>query len=273
MIFQVTGDGKLLFDGGVMKINTPAKPADVDLMRRQKTALVVTDARDGCLLRSRGLGRCDGACVRGTGTPPPPPRPFWPRPEPSEPQAMRCGTNEMTVSTGAIEHALEWTGRGLVGGARPALGRAARQGPRPRPAAEIYQEGCSATRPPACSSAARCGRTTTGIQRTKHLEVVNTIRYEQARLQIQHVVWVFPGAPESAHPDPGQGPPEFDPKGLPDRDGTYTDCGTTFLKPGPRADYLPLDFTVRRTGGCTGAVPTTPAAGTSRARTCSASRW
>jgi hypothetical protein len=36
----------------------------------------------------------------------------------------------------------------------------------------------------------------------------------------------------------------FEPKGLPEKEGTYSDCGATFLLPSARSEYLLLDFSV-----------------------------
>jgi hypothetical protein len=47
VVFQVFGDGKKLFDSGVMKIGEPAKRVSVDVAGVQELKLVVTDAGDG----------------------------------------------------------------------------------------------------------------------------------------------------------------------------------------------------------------------------------
>lgn len=79
----------------------------------------------------------------------------------------------------------------------------------------------------------------------KHIELVSTIRYEQAGLVVQHVVWAFPNAPGMRTQLRVQALPGFDPKDKPDREATYKDSGGTFLKPSARAEYLPLDFSIR----------------------------
>lgn len=80
---------------------------------------------------------------------------------------------------------------------------------------------------------------------SKHLEVVSTLRYAQAALEIQHVIWVFPGAPGLRTQLRVKSLPGFQPKGLPEKEDTYQDCGATFLKPSARAEYLSLDFSVK----------------------------
>ena len=47
VVFQIFGDGKKLFDSGIMRIDTPAKQAAADMHGVRELALVVTDAGDG----------------------------------------------------------------------------------------------------------------------------------------------------------------------------------------------------------------------------------
>jgi hypothetical protein len=47
VVFQVLGDGKTLFDSGVMRLDTPAKQVSVDVRGVKELVLVVTDAGDG----------------------------------------------------------------------------------------------------------------------------------------------------------------------------------------------------------------------------------
>ena len=47
VVFQVLGDGRKLFDSGVMRLNDPAKRVSVDLAGIDELKLVVTDAGDG----------------------------------------------------------------------------------------------------------------------------------------------------------------------------------------------------------------------------------
>ncbi|MFO1523670.1 MAG: NPCBM/NEW2 domain-containing protein [Kiritimatiellia bacterium] len=245
VIFQVTGDGKLLFDSGVMKINTPAKPVDVDLAGVKELALVVTDAGDG--------NYCDhadwaDAMVHASAElarrPPPPAAVPLAAAGTLGAASVRCGTNEMTVSTGVIERTWKWTGRGLVTTGLRDLRSGVQRAKAPARACDWDLPGLLNDSTPGVLIGSTVRESDDEGFSGRHLEVVNTIRYEQARLQIQHVVWVFPGAPGLRTQIRARALPGFDPKGLPDRDGTYTDCGATFLKPGPRADYLPLDFTV-----------------------------
>ena len=78
----------------------------------------------------------------------------------------------------------------------------------------------------------------------KHLELVSTIRYEQAGLEVEHVVWAFPDAPGLRTQLRVRALPGYHPEGKPAGDSTYRESGATFLKPGARTEYLPLDFSV-----------------------------
>jgi hypothetical protein len=47
VVFQVVGDGKVLFDSGIMRMNDPAKPVSVSLTDIGELKLLATDAGDG----------------------------------------------------------------------------------------------------------------------------------------------------------------------------------------------------------------------------------
>ena len=70
VVFQVFGDGKKLFDSGVMRIDTPARRAGADLRGVKQLALVVTDAGDGINCDHADWADatlvCDAALPRGT---------------------------------------------------------------------------------------------------------------------------------------------------------------------------------------------------------------
>lgn len=113
---------------------------------------------------------------------------------------------------------------------------------------------------------------------SKHIEVVSTVRYAEAKLEVRHVVWVFPGAPGVRTQLRVKGLAGWTPKGSKDSnikeasedayansgseqmkvqslatkganddipklaDIPYKDCGSLQLRPGARADFLPLDL-------------------------------
>ncbi|HVM47132.1 MAG TPA: hypothetical protein VMU04_03850 [Candidatus Acidoferrum sp.] len=80
---------------------------------------------------------------------------------------------------------------------------------------------------------------------SKHLEVLTTVRYPDARLEIQHLIWVYPGATGIRTQLRARALTGFSHKGLPDKEGVRKDSGHTIAVPSARADYLPLDFAVK----------------------------
>ena len=68
VVFQVFGDGKKLFDSGVMRIDTPARRAAADLRGVKQLALVVTDGGDGINCDHADWG--DAALIRDAAFPP-----------------------------------------------------------------------------------------------------------------------------------------------------------------------------------------------------------
>lgn len=82
---------------------------------------------------------------------------------------------------------------------------------------------------------------------TKHLQVITTIKYPDARLEVQHVVWVYPDAPGLRTQLCIKALEGFSTKGLPDREGKRMDCGHWIAVPGARTEYLPLNFKVENT--------------------------
>ena len=79
---------------------------------------------------------------------------------------------------------------------------------------------------------------------SKHIEVVSTVRYEQAHLEVQHVVWAFPGVPGLRTMLRVKALPGFDAKAnFRFGEEDFNACGGTLTRPGARMDYLPLDLT------------------------------
>jgi hypothetical protein len=246
VVFQVWGDGKKLFDSGVMKIDTPAQRVAVDLAGVNELALVVTDAGDGnycdhadwadaVILSAAALAR----------RPPPPAAVALSASGTLGTARASCTSNEFTVSTGVIERKWRWTGRGLVTVSLRDLRSGTERAVQPGRA-------CDWDLPGALSDSVEGVLIGSTVRESddegfsgRHLEVVNTIRYEKAHLDVQHVVWAYPDAPGLRTQLRVKALPGFDPKGLPDKEGTYSDCGATFLKPSARAEYLPLNFGVK----------------------------
>ena len=78
-----------------------------------------------------------------------------------------------------------------------------------------------------------------------HLEVISQIRYDSARLEIQHVVWVFPGAPGIRTQLRVKSLNGFKPDSLPETETTRNYYGHTLSVPSGRSEYLPLDLTIK----------------------------
>ncbi len=79
----------------------------------------------------------------------------------------------------------------------------------------------------------------------RHLEVVTRFRYDSARLELQHIVWVFPNAPGIRVQLRVKAMEGFKSDGLPDKETTKEYYGHTLSVPSARAEYLPLDFSVK----------------------------
>jgi hypothetical protein len=77
----------------------------------------------------------------------------------------------------------------------------------------------------------------------KHLQVVATIKYPDAKLLVQYVIWAFPDAPGIRTQLRIKALDNFSPKGLPDGEGKRMDCGHWIAVPSARAEFLPLNFT------------------------------
>lgn len=80
---------------------------------------------------------------------------------------------------------------------------------------------------------------------TKHLEVITQVRYDSARLEVQHVVWLFPDAPGIRVQLRIKALEGFKPDGLPEKETTKEYYGHTLSVPSARAEYLPIDFSVK----------------------------
>jgi len=82
---------------------------------------------------------------------------------------------------------------------------------------------------------------------SKHLRVVSTFKYLETKLEIQHVIWVFPNAPGIRTQLLVKALEGFSTEKLPDREGVRIDYGHKIAVPGSRCEYLPLNFTVENT--------------------------
>ena len=78
-----------------------------------------------------------------------------------------------------------------------------------------------------------------------HLELITHLRYDSARLEVQHVVWVFPDAPGIRTQLRVKAMDGFNPEGLPEKETTRNYYGHTLSVPSGQTEYVPLDFSVK----------------------------
>lgn len=78
-----------------------------------------------------------------------------------------------------------------------------------------------------------------------YLEVVTCFRYDSARLELQHVVWVFPNASGVRTQLRVRALKGFCAKGLPQGETTRNYFGNTMVVPSARTEYLPLDYSIQ----------------------------
>ena len=78
-----------------------------------------------------------------------------------------------------------------------------------------------------------------------HLEIISQIRYDAARLEIQHVVWVFPGAPGIRTQLRVKSLNGFKSDGLPETETTREYYGYLLTVPSGRSEYIPLDLNMK----------------------------
>lgn len=78
-----------------------------------------------------------------------------------------------------------------------------------------------------------------------HLEVITHLCYDSARLEVQHVVWVFPDAPGIRTQLRVKALDGFNSEGLPEHEMTRNYFGHTLSVPSEQTEYLPLDFSIK----------------------------
>jgi hypothetical protein len=153
--------------------------------------------------------------------------------------------NRIRVSTGRIERTWEWTGNGLL------TASIRNQVTGTEYAKKTGKYRCDWNLPGSISETSGGELEDVKISEnddegftTKHLQVITTIRYPEAKLEVQHIVWVFSDAPGIRTQLRIKALPGFSPAGLPDNDGKIMDSGHWIAVPGARNEYLPLDFTI-----------------------------
>jgi hypothetical protein len=153
--------------------------------------------------------------------------------------------NKIIVSTGRIERTWEWTGNGLLTSSiiNKASGKEYAKNP--------GRYRCDWDLPGALSDSSAAVLFDIEISENddegfinKHLQVITTIKYPGARLEVQHVIWAFPDAPGIRTQLRIKAAEEFSPIGLPDNEGKRMDSGHWISIPGARSEYLPLNFSI-----------------------------
>ncbi len=79
----------------------------------------------------------------------------------------------------------------------------------------------------------------------EHLEIVTTFQYDSARLELQHVVWLFPDANGLRTQLRVKALEGFKSEGLPEKETSRNYFGHTLPVPSGRVEYLPLDYSVK----------------------------
>lgn len=79
----------------------------------------------------------------------------------------------------------------------------------------------------------------------EHLEIVTTFQYDSARLELQHVVWLFPDANGLRTQLRVKALEGFKSEGLPEKETSRNYFGHTLSVPSGRVEYLPLDYLVK----------------------------
>ncbi|MCX6997399.1 MAG: hypothetical protein NTV49_10015 [Kiritimatiellaeota bacterium] len=155
---------------------------------------------------------------------------------------VSVNAHELEVSTGAISRKWKWTGAGWVT-------TSLRNTVENREYAKDLGLRCDWSLPGKLDDKS-VGELTDCVIResdddgfsSKHLEVVSTVNYPKAGMAVQHVVWIFPGAPGIRTQLRVKALPGYVAKGAAADDQPYKDYGGTRFRPGARADLLPLDL-------------------------------
>lgn len=149
----------------------------------------------------------------------------------------------LTITTGAMERVWIWTGKGL-----------ATVGLRDSHNGQVYAKAqathaCDWDLPGLVDDQTSGELTDVRAQVAdddgfsgNHVEVVCTVRYAAAELEVQHVVWAYPGAPGVRVQLRVKGLPGYHPKAARVADKPFNSYGSTQLAPGARGDFLPLDL-------------------------------
>ena len=79
----------------------------------------------------------------------------------------------------------------------------------------------------------------------KYIEIVTHMQYELLKLEVKHIIWVFPGAPGIRTQLQIKALPDFQPNGILTTDTIMNYYGSRKPVPGARTEFLPLDLSVK----------------------------
>jgi hypothetical protein len=153
--------------------------------------------------------------------------------------------NRIAVSTGKIIRIWEWTGKGLLttGIKNQLTGKEYAQ--------ISCKYRCDWNLPGAIDDTSTAEMVDFNVSEnddegfsSRHLQVITTIKYPAAKLEVQYVIWVFPDAPGIRTQLRVKALDGFSAKYLPDKEGERIDYGYKMAIPSARCEYLPLSFTV-----------------------------
>jgi hypothetical protein len=153
--------------------------------------------------------------------------------------------NKLIVLTGKIERSWNWTGKGLQTVSIKNVESGKEYG-------KIDSKySCDWDLPGAITNNSKAELIDLAIAEnddegfsSKHLQVVTTIKYPDAKLEVQHVIWVYSDASGIRTQLRVKALEGFSPEGLPNNEGRRMDCGHWIAVPSARSEYLPLNFKV-----------------------------
>lgn len=154
--------------------------------------------------------------------------------------------DRITARTGKIERTWQWNDAGLVTVSIKDL-KSDRERAKINP-----QITCDWDLPKAITPTSGAGFVSFEVRESDddgftrpHLEAITHLRYDSARLEVQHVVWIYPDAPGIRTQLRIKAMEGFVPDGLPEGETEREYYGHTMSVPSARAEYLPLDFSIR----------------------------
>lgn len=151
--------------------------------------------------------------------------------------------DHITVDTGKIQRTWKWNGKGLL---TTSLKDVVENKEWAKPAETI---SCDWDLPGAIGNDSQATFVSLDVKKSDddgfvspHLELITHLRYESARLEVKHVVWVFPNAPGVRTQLQVKAMEGFKTDKLPEQETKRASFGHTLSVPSARVEYLPLDF-------------------------------